>query len=130
MGRSPAEPKDSKLARLYRTLLKEIASPVFRDGKWQMCEVSGWSNNDSHFNLAAWCWRKGNDLRLIVVNLSDVSAQGQIILPWNDLTGRSCRLVDAFSGKIYKRDGDEMIYPGLFVDLYPWAFHFFKFEKI
>jgi hypothetical protein len=129
LGRSPAEPTDLKLREFYRTLLKEITSPVFREGKWQMCEGSGWPNNDSHRNLTAWCWRKGNALRLIVVNLSDDSAQGQIHLPWNYLSGRSWRLVDAFSGEIYKRDGDEMIYPGLFVDLEPWGFHFLNFEK-
>ncbi len=130
LGRSPAEPTDGKLREFYLTLLKEITGPVFRDGNWQMCEGSGWPNNDSHFNLAAWSWRKGNDLRLVVVNLSDASAQGQIHLPWNDLPGRSWRLVDAFSGEIYKRDGDEMIYPGLFVDLEPWGFYLLKFEKV
>lgn len=129
LGRRPAEPTDRDLRDFYRRLLKQISSSVFRDGEWQLCDSRGWPDNDSYLNLAAWCWRRESERRLIVVNLSDAGAQGRIHLPWNDLAGRSWRLVDAFSGEIYGRAGDEMTDPGLYVDLNPWGFHFLSLDE-
>ncbi len=39
----------------------------------------------------------------------------------------SCRLTDLFTGAVYKRKGDEMLTPGLYIDLEGWGFHFLKF---
>jgi hypothetical protein len=60
---------------------------------------------------------------LIVVNLSDSVAQGQVRLPWDELTGKSWQMTDLFTGQIYERIGDEMCNPGIYVDLPPWGFH-------
>jgi hypothetical protein len=74
---------------------------------------------------AAWGWRLGEDRRLIIVNLSDRS-QARVPLPWEDMAGRPWRLTEAFTGKIYERDGLELRPPGLSVDLDAWQFHFFQ----
>jgi hypothetical protein len=71
----------------------------------------------------AWCWRKGAERWLIVVNLSAVRSQARVRLPWHDSAGRTWRLADAFTGETYGRDGDEMAALGLYVDLGPWGFH-------
>ena len=62
----------------------------------------------SHQNLVAWCWRKGGDSHLIVVNLSDSESQGRVVIPWDDVSGRAMRLTDAFTAKVYERDGNEL----------------------
>jgi len=33
---------------------------------------------------------------------------------------------DVMSGEVFKRSGDEMITPGLYVELDAWGFHFLK----
>jgi hypothetical protein len=129
LGRSPSEQPAQKIQTFYRTLLKAIKTPAFRDGEWRLCELAGWPDNDRYTNLVAWCWRKGDERRLIVVNFSDLSAQAHIRQPWKDLVGRAWRLTDVFSGDVYERTGVEMSDPGLYVGLEAWGFHFFNVDK-
>jgi hypothetical protein len=96
-----------------------------REGEWHLCERNGWPDNQSFINMVAWCWRKGEDRRLIVVNFSPHRSQGLIRMPWSDMEGRSLRLNDLLSGDTYERDGGGIVNPGMYVDLDGWAFHFF-----
>jgi hypothetical protein len=94
-----------------------------RNGTWQLCERTGWPDNASYQNLVAWCWRSAEERHLVVVNLSDSGAQGQVRLPWDELTGKSWKMTDLFTGQMYERSGDEMCNPGMYVDLPPWGYH-------
>ena len=73
---------------------------------------------------------KDNDRYLIVVNLSDSAAQAHIQVPWDELRGKIWHLVDALSDATYDRHGDEMRDPGLYVDLKPWDFYFFRLQQL
>ena len=109
--------------------MKIVNTECFREGEWHLCERNGWPDNFSYRSLVAWCWRKAAERYLIVVNLSDSNSQGRVQMPWDGLKGWPWRLTDLFAGAVYERDGDEMCNPGLYVDLAPWGFHFFKFES-
>jgi hypothetical protein len=126
LGRRPAEPVDESSQRFYNKLLAAINAPTFRDGEWRLCERSGWPDNPSFQNLVAWSWVKGNDQRLIVVNLSDHAVQARVQVPCKDVQGGARRLIDALSEVSYDRDADEMAVSGLYVELGPWNYHFFK----
>jgi hypothetical protein len=63
---------------------------------------------------------------LIVVNLSDCPAQAQIQVRWADVSGGAWHLIDLLSEVAYERDGDEMLSPGLYVELAPWNYHFLQ----
>jgi hypothetical protein len=80
-------------------------------------------------NLVGWCWRRGEERWLIVVNLSGFRSQACVRVPWDDLAGQTWRLSDAFSGEVYEREGNEMLATGLFVDLAPWGFHCLRFAR-
>jgi hypothetical protein len=123
LGRRPVEEVDHDLQAFYRTLLKAACSEEMRRGRWQLCERTGWPDNASCRNLVAWCWRSADDYHLIVVNLSDSAAQGLVLLPWDELKGRTWRMTDLFSQKEYERSGDELCGQGLYVDLPPWGYH-------
>ena len=125
LGRRPAELADQPLQVFYHWLLDAIDAPVFREGQWGLCACAGWPENPSYQNLVAWTWVKDNDRHLIIVNLSDSAAQARVQLPWEELRGKTWRLVDGLSGASYDRNGDEMRDPGLYVDLKPWNYHFF-----
>ena len=62
-----------------------INAPVFHDGEWTLCNRSGWPDNASFQHLVAWSWVKGDDRRLILVNLSDNAVQARVKVPWNDI---------------------------------------------
>ncbi|MCC6756202.1 MAG: alpha-amylase, partial [Solirubrobacterales bacterium] len=89
LRRRPQEAVDTNLQDFYRTLLQELNSPALRKGKWRLLERTGWPDNASYLNLVAWSWRHQDDRVVIVVNLSDTEAQGQIQLPWDDLRGQT-----------------------------------------
>jgi hypothetical protein len=126
LGRRPQEPADSRLKEFYRRLLHAIRTEAIRSGEWQLCPHSGWRDNQSHQNLLAWCWHKEKERRLIVVNLSPLSSQGLVQVPWKDLTGSEWQLEDVLTGQNFLRNGSEMLQPGLYVDLEAWKVHFFK----
>jgi hypothetical protein len=129
LGRRPQEPADEGLRSFYIALLKIIDSPVFRDGQWSLCERTGWPDNSSFQNLMAWCWLKGEDRYLVVINFSDAAVQARVRIPWEDVRGETWRLSDAFSGATYDREGDEISSTGLYVELGPWNWNFFRFGR-
>jgi len=123
LGRRPFEREDADLQAFYRMLIKSASLNELRDGFWQLCDRTGWPDNATYQNLIAWCWRSGAEHRLIIVNLSASSAQGQVLLPWDELKGKTWQMADLFTGEMYERSGDEMCTQGLYVDLPPWRYH-------
>ncbi len=123
LGRRPVEPVDSNLRAFYYKVLKVASSEAIRKGSWQLCERTGWPDNVSCQNLVSWCWSGAGEYDLIIVNLSETSAQGMVRLPWDELKGMRWQMTDFFTGQVYERSGDEMCRPGLYVDLPPWGFH-------
>lgn len=130
LGRRPPEETDQELFSFYRWLIKTVSRMNLRNAQWSLCNRTGWPDNQSYLGLLAWCWRGPTDRFLIVVNLSNTSAQGRIQIPWEELKGRSWLLGDLTSGALYPRSGDEMLGPGLYVDLPPWGFHLFELDHL
>jgi hypothetical protein len=126
LGRRPDEPVERDLREFYTKLLAAIDRPVFREGQWSLCGRTGWPDNASFQNIVAWNWLQSDERYLIVVNLSDVSAQAQVQVPWADASGGEWYLTDALWGTTYERDGNEMLSPGMYVELGPWSYHFFQ----
>jgi hypothetical protein len=124
LSRRPDEPADLDLADWYRRLLAAVAQHV-RAGAWRLLEATGWPDNQSCRNMAAWSWAgdPGGDRHVVVVNLSGQPAQARVPLDWPDLPSRSWRLTDILGESVFERDGDELASPGLFVALGPWQFH-------
>jgi len=77
----------------------------------------------------AWSWAKGEDRRLIVINLSDNPIQARVQVPWSEIQGETWHLADALSDASYDRNGDEMLSPGLYVELGPWNCNFFQCSR-
>jgi len=93
LGRRPAEPVDHELAAFYNKLLIAINHEVFRKGEWRLCERSGWPDNKSFQDILTWCWVKDDKRYLIVINFSDITAQARVHLQWDELRGKTWRLL-------------------------------------
>ena len=128
LARRPAEPPDDALAAFYRSLLSTVHADLFHIGEWTLCDRYGWPDNASFHDLVAWTWRLGAERTLIVVNLAEHASQAMVRLPWDDLRGRTWRLVETLAWDCYVRDGDDLSEHGLFVALDAWRYHFLKFE--
>jgi hypothetical protein len=130
LGRRPAEEVDHDLLAFYRNLLRATDHEVFRNGQWHLCERTGWPDNLSHLNILAWCWVRDSEGYLIVVNFCEGQSQALVRLPWAELKGRWWRLTDVLSQDIFDRSGDEMLEPGLYVDLGPWKYHLLRLDPL
>ena len=124
LARRPDEQPDLDVHAFYDRLLSALGDGVFRDGEWQLGERRGWDGNETWRNLAVWGWRGGESRKLVVVNLGDAPASGDVSLPWDDFRGRTWLLDDAASGEAYERSGDDLR-DGLYVALGPWSWHLF-----
>ena len=130
LGHRPHEPVDRDLVAFYSRLLKAIDRQAFRQGQWRLCERSGWPDNQSCRGILAWCWTHRDERYLVVVNYQPQSAQARVHLPWDELRGKDWRLDDALSDAFYERDGSEMRYVGLYVDLAPWQSHLLRISAL
>ena len=126
LGRRPDEPLNSEVQSFYEKLLTAIDSDVFRNGNWDLCERSGWPDNASYQNIVAWCWSDQEPFYLIVVNLSDTTSQARVRVGWQKCAGQTVRLTDKLSGAVYDRSCDEMLSPGLYIDLPAWNYNLFE----
>ncbi len=77
-------------------------------------------------NILSWCWVKGDERCLIVINWGPGAAQALVRVPWDEVRGRQWQLTDALSGASYDRSGDEMRDAGMYVDLGSWNCHVFQ----
>jgi hypothetical protein len=126
LGRGPDELPDIDLRAFYERLLSAVAGADLRHGDWQLCECTGWPDNDSHRQLVVWCWSTPEARHLVVVNLADRPAQARVHLPWGDLSGRPWSLQSMLDGDRFERDGDELAEQGLYVGLDAWGSHFLR----
>jgi hypothetical protein len=127
LQRRPQEPVDRGLQDFYKKLLRALRNDDFKHGQWQLCERTGWPDNQSYLNLVAWCLTHERARHLIVVNLSDTTVQGRVWLPGSALEDKQWHMTDEISGTVYERHGTEIREAGLYIDLHPWEFHMLKF---
>ncbi len=126
LNRRPAEPVDHDLLTFYERLLKGTDRDAFRSGAWRLCERSGWPDNQSCQNLLTWCWVKGDERYLILINFRQEAVQARVQVPWDELRGKEWRLNDVLSGETYERSGNEMRDAGLYFELEAWECHVFQ----
>jgi hypothetical protein len=130
LGRRPDEPPDPELRAFYATLLGAVATEGVRNGKWRLCGLKGEPDNGTFLNIVGWCWVGKNVRHLIVVNLSDSSAQARVQVPGDGIRGTTWHLVNVLTGETWDRDGEEMGGEGLYVDLGPWVCNFLRLQPL
>lgn len=128
LGRAPDESTDESLHSFYERLIRAVADSDLRGGAWQLCDCTGWPDNDSYRSLVSWCWSGAAGRHLVVVNLSAASAQARVQLPWTDLPAQTWQLSDALSAETFERAGDELGAEGLYVALEPWGSYLLGFR--
>ena len=100
-------------------------------GGWQLLSAKPFENQTNE-NLITYCWSKGEERHLVVVNPTSHFSQARI--PLGSLTEGSAttrwRLTDLLNGSTYDRNGDEMADPGLHVILDGFQSHIFVVEAL
>jgi hypothetical protein len=131
LGRCPQESPDDQLRNFYQKLLDIARSFELENGEWQLCQLEGWSDNQSCQNLMGWCWKVRGVKYLQVLNFSPYRAQAWVKLPWNDLASADWEVSDPLLNVEHgRRRGVELAGSGLYVDLDAHSFHFLRFIPI
>jgi glycosidase len=125
--RAPREPVDEALRQFYDDLLAALRHRSVLAGEWRLLDcLPAWEGNWTWDCCIAWSWGKaGGQGALIVVNYARNQSQCRVRLPWSDLAGRTVHLEDLLSSARYDRDGNDLVSPGLYLDLPPWGRHVF-----
>jgi len=128
--RGPAEPHDRDVAAFYDRLLGLVRAT--REGAWSLIAPrEAWAGNPTWQDFIAYAWRAAHgECFLVVTNYSDHQAQCHLRLPFADLGSRRLRLVDVMGTEVYERDGNELIDPGLYIDLAAWRYNVFTLQVI
>jgi hypothetical protein len=64
------------------------------------------------------------------VNYAFHQSQGYVLLPWDDLAGRTWRLHDRMGEAVYDRDGADLSARGLYLDMPAWGYHAFDVQPV
>ncbi|RJQ45952.1 MAG: alpha-amylase [Nitrospiraceae bacterium] len=125
LRRTLNEETDTGLRAFYEKLLKVTKLDVFSEGVWELKDVSPVFDESSR-NLIAYTWTTDKALALVVVNLSGNYSQGRISLAREIAAADSDYiLVDELHEQVYKRNGRELMDPGLHVILEGCHAHIF-----
>jgi Alpha amylase, catalytic domain len=126
--RAPLEPVDTTQQQFYDGLLSVLRQPSVRDGQWQLLECRpAWDGNWTWDGFIAFAWHAPENRRVVVaVNYAGSQGQCYIRLPFDDLFGHPVRLQDRMSSAVYDRNGDDLVLPGLYLDMPPWGYHVFE----
>ena len=74
----------------------------------------------------AFSWTgPGDQRRLVAVNYADHQSQCYVAMPWGDLDGRTWRLQDRLGPAVYDREGGDLTWQGLYLDMPAWGYHVF-----
>ncbi|KAF0094181.1 MAG: alpha amylase [Puniceicoccaceae bacterium 5H] len=114
----------------YERLFKLLQESVIGHGQWCLLETqAAWQGNHSHWRIQAYLWRaEDGRMDLVVVNLSEHSEEGRVMVPLCGVCGRLWQLKDRLSPEVYLRSGNEMYQRGLYVRLQPYTVQIFNME--
>ena len=86
------------------------------------------NSDETHPNLLCWSWKKGETLRLVIVNYAAVPSRGRIKLPSEWFHAEKVQWLDRWSGAVYERQCRELVQDGLYVNLGRWKAHLFEIK--
>ncbi|KAH3756646.1 alpha amylase, catalytic subfamily protein [Pelomyxa schiedti] len=127
LRRATSESAISSVTSMYTTLNSIISDVSFTSGTWNYCTVS---NSGDSWRLMAWRWNYANSSkRLVVVNFSDASGSGYIVIPdvVSDTGSDTVTITELWTNTKYSRSVSEMKSSGLFVVVDAWSSQIFQY---
>ena len=129
LGRRPAEPADLLMQAYYERLLQALSDPLSHEGAWQLLDPRPAGIGESHRGFIAHHWSSGDARRLVIVNWSPNQAQCLLPLDVPALAGTLWQLRDLLGAAEYQRHGEDLLNPGLYLDMPPYSYHLFEFQR-
>jgi hypothetical protein len=122
LRRAKSEGQKDEAVNLYNKLFPIVSDNVFKNGSWTNLGLSG----DDSWRLMAWRWSSSNKKVLVVVNYSEVTAGGNVVV--SDVSGSgTVTIKELLSGASYERNASEMKSSGLTVIVDAWSAQIFSY---
>ena len=120
------ESVNDDLRTFYDRLLAAVNDDVLHAGEWRLLDVHP-AGDGSSCDLLAWRWVRDDDLRIVVVNLGEETAEGLVPLS-SELPVSGARFVfeDQLNGQRYPWARDALNRAGLSVKLEKGGAHIFR----
>ena len=130
--RAPYEPLHTELKEFYSLLLSVLKKSLVRDGEWSLLSCSpAWEGNNSYDSFIAFSWKgKRGEKLVVVVNYKPYASQCYLHLSFTDLQQGQWRLNDLMSEASYDRNGDDLHFGGLYLDMQPCQYHVFEVSAL
>lgn len=128
LGRRPEEPVDTSLRDFYDRLLNCVHLPVVRNGQWRLLDCTqAWDGNWTVDCFISFLWQAPGEASLLVVaNYAPNQSQCYVPIPLEKLRGHKIHLQDLMSPVAPDRDGNELVFRGLYLDMPAWGYHVFQ----
>ena len=89
-----------------------------------------WGGNWTNDCFVVFAWQAPNEDRLVVaVNYAPNQSQCHVRLPFAEIAGRKWQLHDQLTAARYEWNGDDLLGPGLFLDMAPWQASVFSVKS-
>jgi hypothetical protein len=123
------EAVDPEIQAFYQGLLAKLNEPVFHNGTWWLKEVM--SDSDStNDTLIAYLWKLGEELRLVIANLSRSSSRGKISFREDTSESEEYFFTDTLTSHNFTASGKLMTHPGISFSLEGFQARIFDVLKI
>lgn len=130
LARRTTETPDISIQQLYKGLLSCLRSKVFHEGAWSLLEcLPEWDANFTFRQFISFAWEYRGERWLICVNYGPGTAQTFVKLPWADLKESNWLLTDRLTTQIIRRDGNDLVERGLYLNVPAWHVHIFLLQK-
>ncbi|HET9386186.1 MAG TPA: hypothetical protein VFO67_13625 [Gemmatimonadales bacterium] len=129
LGRRRAEPSDPLIQAHYERLLGALSDPLLYEGAWQLLDPQPAGISELHRGFIAHHWSSRDARRLVIVNWSAHQAKCFLPLDVPALAGTSWQLRDLLAAAEYQRRGDELLNPGLYLDMPAYSYHLFDVRR-
>jgi hypothetical protein len=131
LGRRQPEECATGTRSFYKLLLTSLDCDCIKQGEWRLLNHhAAWSNNYSYQNIIAYAWRKGGEMRVIVVNYAPQNSQCYVELELEGIDGASLEFRDLLSPAVYVRDRAGLLNKGMYFDLPGYGMHLFEVRSV
>jgi hypothetical protein len=139
--REPHEPVNEEVRTNYRKLLNALRKQSLRSGVWTLLAPRpAWMGNETHHKILGMAWDYNSATApasggaapsaaraqtRVFVNASEDRSQCWVDIALGNLAAKEGVLTDQLSGKVFVRNGVELMMRGLYLDMEPWEAHIF-----
>ena len=117
-----------KRSLFYQSLLSAADDKVAHSGLWKLKTVYPHADNNSS-NIIAYTRQIDQEIKLVIVNLSPLPAQGRIVFQDDIRELKEYHFHDRLNNESFKRKGIWMAHPGLIFELTGYQARLFDIKQ-